>query len=369
MFLDKTAKRILSRVDSRIGEGPDTEAAEARGGGDADADGGGFAPDPVSSGDPTSQGYGATSQGVVDTIGRNAGLNPGATIDDISKTSAWRSFTDTVKGALSKSFGGLLGLAAGAITGYNQSQIDQVAENLESIGVSPEVSKTAAKDVLDSMSAQIAKDTAGMSEGEKSDYLNSDITNNTINNAFDTGVGTNVKTDFGDGSGTSNYVYDANSRQIWEDYVNTNYDNAFNALQEQAGRIDTATGEQQSLLGRQISGLEEGSTLTPLRLAVGQDKINIIPRASRETATQIADLGQQRLLNESVAAATANPKLNYLNTLKNLAEMERQISAVDKGVSIQERNLEAQEPGILDYAASLAGILNTGFGEGGFLSG
>ena len=109
--------------------------------------------------------------------------------------------------------------------------------------------------------------------------------------------------------------------QAWANFVNENYN-------------------APSVGGAPAIGLpEDENLLTPLNFAVGDQTFSALPKASRD----------------------------YLDILNDMAEEETRARAVEKGIDLKEREFEAGKPGVLDYAASLSGILNSAFGKGGFL--
>ncbi|RJR14270.1 hypothetical protein C4588_00340 [Candidatus Parcubacteria bacterium] len=172
-------------------------------------------------------------------------------------------------------------------------------------------------------------------------------------------LNTKLKSNFGDTDmGTSNYSYNMNSPQVWEDYVNSNYDKALAEYRNQATKINAATDKQTGVLDTLISGLQSGNNMNPISAKIGDQTISWIPRANRDTATQISDLLGKRTTGEYTSALGGNANLNYLERLKDLAEMEQKKIAVDKGVDINQQQLEQNEPGLLDYAKGIGSLFS-----------
>jgi len=71
-----------------------------------------------------------------------------------------------------------------------------------------------------------------------------------------------------------------------------------------------------------------------------------------------------QLGNSAGAAKYGNANLNYLDYLSKMAGMENTMIGTDKGLTMDNnqfnQQLEANEPGILEYLKGGASVLNTG---------
>lgn len=195
----------------------------------------------------------------------------------------------------------------------------------------------------------------------------------------------------------SNYQYNQNSPDMFEDFVNNFYDRALGELQKQSGQFEDNTNEyserSQGLLGqgqgyldKLISEVEGNSTrkLPTVSRMVGGQKVTWSPKPNRDAAMQdtnaalglfdrqgkFIDTGlneaRQDFSNKQVLASAGNPTLNYLDKLKELVSLESAKQAGDKGLTLDRDRLNAQvegsEPGMLDYAMGI-GTLASGVGN------
>lgn len=264
-----------------------------------------------------------------------------------------------------------VGAVTGAVFGYNDNQVDQVAQKFMDAtpGLEKDVATGLAKDVLDRASQNMTAATKGMSEQEASDYSteNKDSVYTDAIDSFsggDTSIAGDGQTTATQGDDTGAYQYNQNKRQILEDYVNKFYGTAKDAFDKQAGQISDATAEQKNVLDPLISGLQEGNNLNPISYRAGPDTISYIPRSNRDTANQIADLGRGRLGNALVEAGAGNAQLNYLDALLPLINQEAGAIGVDKGIDISQQGLNQNEPGTLD---KIKGWLSLGSSASDFL--
>jgi hypothetical protein len=180
--------------------------------------------------------------------------------------------------------------------------------------------------------------------------------------------------------GNMNYSYNANAPTVWEDYVNSVYDQMLSEMQKQkTGMTDAVTkaqeergsllNNQQGLLDNLISELS-GNKMSRM---VGGQKVTWTPKPNRDTAFGLFDKQNTAIntgmenanqsMQEDVALASNQPVLNYLEKLKELADMETVLSAKDKGLALNRDELQARtdaaEPGVLDY---IKGIGTAGAG-------
>jgi hypothetical protein len=198
---------------------------------------------------------------------------------------------------------------------------------------------------------------------------------------------------------TGNYSFDMNNPQVWNDYVNQFYDTALEQYQTQAKQINEATGKantsldaltgsttaardkQTGLLDNLISNLQAGNNYSPVKFNVGGNDVSFIPRANRDTATLISNLGQnnvsnatstastnapieqQKVTNTALSSTAGNAILSYLGALKNLASDETKKIATEKGIDINQQQVEQNEPGILDYLKGIGSASNSIFGS------
>jgi len=256
--------------------------------------------------------------------------------------------------------------------------------------------------------------------------MNSFLNANGFNTQAATNSGNQVNSNIGGDMDEliNNYKYDENSRQIWEDYVNSSYDvaleefrnksNTLNRETDKANKridrygrqVETDRGEleesllgatdlQNNLLTKQIAGMESPDNYNRLSFQIGAPGQihSFLPTASRNVLSDIAGRGQQRfdntsessgsifdagldtskfrgdvaqqqLGNSTRAATFGNANLNYLDYLSKMAGKENTIIGTDKGLTMDNnqfnQQLEANEPGALEYLKGGASVLDTG---------
>lgn len=172
-------------------------------------------------------------------------------------------------------------------------------------------------------------------------------------------------------------TYEAPERPIWEDFVNTHYDNAFTEYTNQADQINAAADKRTSLLDGLVTDLGAGNNTQPISFSIGGQEVSFIPRPNRDTAELMSDLSADSMTADVYSANEGNAKLNYLDALEKLAAMENDVVSADESFKLDAQGLatdaqrassydrvvdaqeEANEASILDYITAGAGALDS----------
>lgn len=300
------------------------------------------------------------------------------------------------------SLGGLINLGSGAI-GFGDKQKEKLSELIsKDLGLT----KTEADNVVTKMSGEVTEQLRdsikGMSPEEAKSFIDangSSIIEDAFSSSFlgdDVSGGTDDTT-------TAEPKLEDDAQRFWntlkdewfaeegnvKDLIQEHTDFMAGKTREYTNNIRSANDKQKALIdGYQRDSAAGTGLFKPMVFTVGGNTLRIVPGSNLRQAGLIEGMGQDSfknttgvekdIYNASSMLSPSKSRLAYIDALNGMVGMEEgkrafdeelayKKDALNKGIAVNNRALDQNEPGWADYAGSalsiwnsLRGILNTG---------